>query len=306
VIPRFESFLLSWNAIVLVLAFVLLSAALGLVVDSQLTRLSRWLEKGGHLREKHHEIAGHFIGVVGVIYAVLVAFVVVTAWQSNDHDKDLTMQEQHTVDDLFHLDYAFHNSEGRGIRVMLLGYATVMSEEWKEMKRGDQLCLDTTASCPWFSTKPSQTANRLAHCVREATFDLSPKTSQQQVVYEEGIQLVQRLSESREERRRRYQERALQGALWFSFFLGAVIFVLMTYFVEGQSRVLHATRTSGFFAMIGMLVALAFIFDRPFVGASQISGSEWTTLQAHFKQDMPPLTAAEKTAAEQGLVTCKE
>jgi hypothetical protein len=43
-------------------------------------------------------------------------------------------------------------------------------------------------------------------------------------------------------------------------------------FVEGQSRVLHAIRTSGFFAMIGMLVALAFIFDHPFVGASQISG----------------------------------
>ena len=121
-IPRFESFLLSWNAIVLVFAFVTLSAALGLAVDSQLARLSRWLEKSGHLREKHHEIAGHFIGVVGVIYAVLVAFVVVTAWQANDHDKDLAMQEQHTVDDLFHLDYAFHNSEGHGIRVMLAGY----------------------------------------------------------------------------------------------------------------------------------------------------------------------------------------
>jgi hypothetical protein len=290
----------------LVLAFVTLSAALGLVVDSQLARLSRWLEKGGHLREKHHEIGGHFIGVVGVIYAVLVAFVVVTAWQANDHDKDLTMQEQHTVDDLFHLDYAFHNPEGRGIRLMLLGYANVMSEEWKEMRSGDQLCSDTTESCPPSSSKPSQAANRLAHCIREATFDLVPKTTQQQVVYEQGIQLVQRFSESREERRRRYQERALQGALWFSFFLGAVIFVLMTYFVEGQSRVLHAIRTSGFFAMIGMLVALAFIFDRPFVGASQISGDDWSTLQAHFAQDIPALTSAERLRADQGLVTCKE
>src|SRR6202051_4291238 len=30
---------------------------------------------------RSHEIAPHFFGVVGVIYAVLVAFVVVTAWQ---------------------------------------------------------------------------------------------------------------------------------------------------------------------------------------------------------------------------------
>ncbi len=305
-IPRFESFLLSWNAIVLVFAFVTLSAALGLAVDSQLARLSRWLEKSGHLREKHHEIAGHFIGVVGVIYAVLVAFVVVTAWQANDHDKDLAMQEQHTVDDLFHLDYAFHNSEGHGIRVMLAGYTNVMSEEWNEMRRGDQLCLDTTESCPSSSSKPSQAANRLAHCIRDATFDLIPTISQQQVVYEQGIQLVQRFSESREERRRRYQERALQGALWFAFFLGAVIFVLMTYFVEGQSRVLHAIRTSGFFAMIGMLVALAFIFDRPFVGANQVPGGEWRVLHAHFIQDMPPLTAADQVVAGEGLATCKE
>jgi hypothetical protein len=49
---------------------------------------------------------------VGVIYAVLVAFVVVTAWQTNDHAKDLTMQEQHEVDDMFHLYAAFHNSDG--------------------------------------------------------------------------------------------------------------------------------------------------------------------------------------------------
>ena len=204
-IPRFESFLLSWNAIVLVLAFVMLSAALGLVVDWRLSRFSRWLDKRGYLREKHHELGGHFIGVVGVIYAVLVAFVVVTAWQANDHDKDLTMQEQHAVDDLFHLDYSFHNSEGHRIRLMLAGYAKVMTEEWGEMKRGDQLCLDTTESCPPSSSKPSQAANQLAHCIAEATFDLLPKTSQQQVVYEAGIQLVQRFSESREERRRREQ-----------------------------------------------------------------------------------------------------
>jgi hypothetical protein len=50
VIPRFESFFLSWNAIVLVLAFVMLSAALGLIVDAQLATLSRWLENGGHLQ----------------------------------------------------------------------------------------------------------------------------------------------------------------------------------------------------------------------------------------------------------------
>jgi len=304
-VPPIESFLLSWNPVVLVFAFAMLSAALGLLANWQLARLSRWLEKGGHLREKH-QMAGHFIGVVGVIYAVLVAFVVVTAWQTNDHAKDLTMQEQHEVDDLFHLDAAFHNSDGDGIRLMLANYAAVMTDEWKEMKRGDQLCLDTSETCPPSSSKPSQEANRLAHCIREAAFNLVPETRQQQVVYEEGIRLVQSFSENREERRRRYQERALQGALWFSFFLGATILVFMTYFVEGQSRVLHAIRTSGFFAMIGMLVALAFIFDRPFVGASQISGDEWDVMQTHFSQDLPTPTTSERIAAEDVFANCKE
>ena len=305
-VPPVESFFLSWNPIALVFAFVILSAALGLLVDWLLARLSRWLEKGGHLREQHHEIAGHFIGVVGVIYAVLVAFVVVTAWQTNDHAKDLTMQEQHEVDDLFHLDAAFHNLDGDRIRLMLANYSEVMSDEWQEMKRGDQLCLDTSATCPPSSSKPSQQTNRLAHCIREATFDLVPQTRQQQVVYEEGIRLVQSFSENREERRRRYQERALQGALWFSFILGATILVFMTYFVEGQSRVLHGIRTSGFFAMIGMLVALAFIFDRPFVGASQVSGGEWNVLQTHFAQDLRAPTTSDRIAAEDVFANCKE
>jgi hypothetical protein len=125
-------------------------------------------------------------------------------------------------------------------------------------------------------------------------------------VYEEGIRLVQSFSENREERRRRYQERALQGALWFSFILGATILVFMTYFVEGQSRVLHGIRTSGFFAMIGMLVALAFIFDRPFVGASQVSGGEWNVLQTHFAQDLRAPTTSDRIAAEDVFANCKE
>jgi hypothetical protein len=58
--------------------------------------------------------------------------------------------------------------------------------------------------------------------------------------------------------------------------------------------------------MIGMLVALAFIFDRPFVGGSQISGGEWSVLQAHFVRDMPPLTAGDQIVAGEGLATCKD
>jgi cadmium resistance protein CadD (predicted permease) len=305
-VPRIESFVLSWNSLLLVVVFVTLSALAGLLVDKGLSKLSAWLESRGRLREKHHEIAGHFIGVVGVIYAVLVAFVVVTAWQATDHAKGLTMQEQHDVDDLFHLVAAYHNSKGESIRLMLDSYAKATSDEWDEMKSGEQLCLDTPETCPQSSSAPSRRANRLAHCIREATFDLNPASQQQQVVYEEGIRLVQSLSESREERRHRYQERSLQGILWLSFLLGAVILVLMTYFVEGQSRLLQRTRTTGFFAMIGMVMALAFIFDRPFVGAMQTNGDAWKVMQIHFHDDMRGLTTRETMTANGILASCRD
>ena len=294
---------LDLNPGLLLIIFILLGIAVGIVVHFAFVPVGKWLSSHKYLRE-HSETANHFIGVVGVIYAVLVAFVVVTAWQARDHAEEISIQERHNVDDLFHLDDAYRDPKdtayldrnAESVRRMLRAYTTKMQIEWYQMQENVPLCLDTATTGPAceFNGKitVSKRANDLAHCIRERTFALPPTKTQaqviyRQVIYQEGIRLAQNFSENRAERRHHYMEATLQPILWESFFWGALILVGMTYFVGGQDQRSHLSRTAALFAMIGLLVALAFVFDHPFVGSMHINDvDKWNALQVHFDADL--------------------
>ena len=230
------------------------------------------------------------MGVVAVIYAVLVAFVVVTAWQGRSDAISIATQEQHDADDLFHLVLAHKTGDANGALVMLRYYALYTQGEWYQMRNGDVLCTDTAESNP-VCLGPygaiSRRANELAHCIRDYAFGTSG-ASQGPARYEEMIRMTAAFSEDRAERRLRYQDRTLQPILWLAFILGAFILVGMTSFVSGQGHRAQLVRTIAFFAMMGMMIALAFIFDRPFVGSMQVTPNTWRALVDHFDTDLDP------------------
>jgi hypothetical protein len=62
----------------------------------------------------------------------------------------------------------------------------------------------------------------------------------------------------------------------------------MTYFVRGQGHRAQLVRTTALFGMMGMMIALALIFDRPFVGSMQVTPDAWKTLVGHFDSDLTP------------------
>ncbi len=44
--------------------------------------------------------------------------------------------------------------------------------------------------------------------------------------------------------------------------------------------------------MIGMMVAVALVFDRPFAGENQITGQAWVDLTKHFDHDLTGVKVA--------------
>lgn len=287
-ITRLERASLDWDPVLLLAVMVLAGGAVGGFVHVVFSLWSKWLV-GRRLLGEHHEIGNHFVGVVGVIYAVLVAFVVVTAWQARDRAVEVTMAEQNNVDDLFYLVSAYPGSDARTIRFMLRDYTMDTFGEWNQMLHQQRLCSDVLESditCFKPQGAISRYANRLAQCIRERTFSLSPATPREQVIYQESIKIVQNLAENREERRLRYQQRTLQPILWWSFLLGAFILVGMTYFIIGQDPRSQLVRSAALFSTVGMMVALALVFDRPFAGRMQVPGEAWNVMAQHFDRDL--------------------
>jgi hypothetical protein len=297
-LARIDAWVLNLPPTVILLAFVALGSATGICVHFVLAWFTDWPWCRKYLRHEHHEIASHFVGVVGLIYGILIGLVVVTAWQERDDGARLTLAEQHSVDDLFHVMLAFRGQPATNIRSILLNYTTTMRGEWSAMRAGEPLCLDITqdaSTCPAHLMGPkgnitvyavSQVANNDTECVRDNLAKFAPASFQQLALYQEALRLSADLSENRVERHRRYARSTLQGILWGSFLLGALILAGMTYFVAGQDRRSQLVRTTALFAMVGMMWALAFVFDHPFMGSLQINGQNWQTMSEHFRHDL--------------------
>lgn len=280
---------LHWKPVQLLFIWIGLGAAIGVIVHLILIALGRALPPIKGAPREPHDIEGHFLGVVGVLYAVLVAFVVVTAWQARDQAEAITLQEQHGVDDVFHLYKGYPDMSAQVIMLMLRDYATYTAAEWIQMRYNESLCsdsVDADASCLRPQGAISKHANELAHCIRQSAVLLRPSTLAEQAIYEDAIRTIQNVSELRSERRRRYENRTLQPVLWWSFIVGAVIILVMKYSVVGQHWSTQVIRSAALFAMVGMMLALALIFDRPFEGEMQVDGSGWYELARHFDGDV--------------------
>lgn len=251
-------------------------------------------------RRRSHEIAPHFFGVVGVIYAVLVAFVVVTAWQVRARAEDLMIDEQHSVDYLFHLNGGLGTPRANVIQFLLRDYAVYTLAEWGQMQRGELICGDISAedvSCFGSLGAVSKRTNLLAHCITTLTIALpvtdfkrdlyNPVTRQQDdALYRQSLRVLQEILQSRAERRLRYNERTLQPILWTAFLLGALLLAAMTYFVRGQSFGGQLLRTCALFGMVGMMTAIAVVFDRPFEGTTHVDGNAWAQMVTHLNGDL--------------------
>lgn len=283
-----EEVTLRWETWVLLLVCVLAGIGTGVVLHFVVSPVGRWFSSHKVLSE-HHEIAGHFIGVVGVIYAVLVAFVVVTAWQSHRRAEDLTLDEQRSVGDLFQIEGAYHApyQTANVSRFVLAQYVTEMNDEWQQMKNGVPLCGEYSKPPKSCSAKddPAELAtDNCAYDIVQLTFATNPNKAADVVLYHDTTDLARAISEERREIRIHYRERTLPPVIWMAFLLGALILAAMTYCVTGQNQRSQLVRTASFFGMIGMMVALALVFDHPFMGKMQIDGSEWATMYAQFEK----------------------
>src|ERR1044072_407475 len=115
----------------LVVGLSLLVAYLGLRLVRRLVPLS--------VLETHHEVAGFIIGVLGAIYAVLLAFVVVIMWDQYGEARANVEQEANQLNSLTHLAQGFPDETRRRLLSMMQAYAqSAIDDEWPAMEQGDE------------------------------------------------------------------------------------------------------------------------------------------------------------------------
>lgn len=198
--------------------------------------------------ETHHEVAGFLIGIIGVVYAVLLAFVVVIVWERYyDASRNLA-QEANQIGDLWQMAGGFRPDTRDPMRAALNTYARAVTEtEWAAMRQGRE------------SAAARDAYAEVWHVYRAA----EPRSDTEKALYAESLATVNILSDAR---RTRLLDTAdhLPGVLWAALYCGAAITVAFTFLFQLKNYPLQILMTTGVVVMIALALFLIIVLNRPF------------------------------------------
>lgn len=200
--------------------------------------------------EAHHDVAGFILAVVGVVYAVLLAFVVIIAWQQFEDARDDVDREATLVVSLYR-DAGLLTNIGPDVRPSIRRYThLVVDREWEMMARVHREDLAT---------------DQALHEVWLAFRALEPRSKSDEAFYDAAIG---NLHEASELRRQRIDTsgRQLPTSLWGVLIVGGIISIGFTYFFGVRSLAAQVLMVSALAALIGLVLALIISLDLPFTG----------------------------------------
>jgi len=235
-----------WVLIVLLVLFTLLA-----MVGPLLIRRRVALER---LRT-NNEVAGFKFAVIGVLYAVLLAFVVIIAWERfHDAEKALAV-EAAAAATIYGLSPALGEPGATELRTRVAAYLeSVLDVEWAAMGAG-RWSPDTTRAL----------RKVYESVVRYRPGDMRDADLQQELFHE-----LDRLTEGRRERLV-MSEGTVPGVIWFVLLLGAGLTISFTFFFGTENVITQSLMTGVLAALIFSAILVVIAIDRPFTGAVVVS-----------------------------------
>jgi hypothetical protein len=200
---------------------------------------------------EHNDVAGFIIAVVGVIYAVLLAFVVIVTWENFSAAESVVGREASALRSIYRESGAFPADARDLLHDDVRRYAEASVEhEWPAMAQG----------------RPGDPS--VAQVLDEMSLHLTQlpaaTPNQQQFVGGE-IERFNDLVTARSERLD-YVEKGVPSVLWIALVVGAVVTIGFATLFGLRSAGLHTVITASLAAVIGVLLFVSVAIDHPFSG----------------------------------------
>jgi hypothetical protein len=203
----------------------------------------------------HHEVAGFLVGIAGVLYAVVLGFLVVTVWVSFDTAQATADLEASDVAELFTFAGVFPEPERAHLRQAMANYAfEVRDREWPMLIYDHQ---DVQARSIYRDALPviaSITPGPVQQSALSALHELSVHRRQRLITAGTG----------------------LPEALYVALILGALIVLAFAFLFGVDNKALQFTMTFLITAMMGLLLGTIVSLDRPYSGPIRVSPHAWT------------------------------
>jgi Protein of unknown function (DUF4239) len=218
---------------------------------------------------RHNEVAGYLFSAVGVLYAVLLGFVVVVVWQKYDEIVSNVQSEVDAVGNLYHSVDGYDLASRTMIRKDLDSYARIVATiEWQAMARNQDV---------------PETADGVLEDAAYRVDTFAPRDFKGFTAQQASIGNMQRLYDARRQRLI-HSDATVPPILWFALISGALAMVGFCYIFGVENRPAQLMMTAILVALIGILFAVIGEFSTPFSGSVSISNDGWVYLEqrTHF------------------------
>jgi hypothetical protein len=227
------------------------------------------------VRKKHNDVAGFIYAVLGVIYAVLLALVVIAVWEEFDAAKDTAEQEANALAEIFWLAHGLPEPERHHVQELARSYAEeVVDEEWPLMEQGRAPLMEHTRATPrgWV----------LIDDIRATLQGYEPHTVAEQELYSEGLDQVQRLADARRMRLVAAQE-GIPTVLWVVLVFGGVAVVGFTYLFGMDNTWAHALMVVSLAGVIALVLFTIGAMEDPFSGGARVGPEGFELILERFE-----------------------
>lgn len=206
--------------------------------------------------QRNNEVAGPIVGLVGVMYAVLVAFVTVTVWEKWYDAEARSVQEANQVRSLFRDISVFPDSISHPIQQELQRYTeVVIQEEWPIMATGEER--------PYLQSALMDDLWRRVQTIQ-------PVGDYQTTWYSKVVDRMNDLSNYRQLRMLSCHP-AVPSIMWVFLVVGGLVTVALTYLFGVDSCHAHAVMTAAVSGTTAFLLYLIAALDLPYAGSLQVN-----------------------------------
>jgi hypothetical protein len=249
----------AWLLGILILLITLALSISGLII------VRRFISH--EILKAHNDVAGFMFATLGVVYAVLLAFMVVIVWQNYEKTSGYVNGEVSNIIILYRSAEYLPEAQCQYLRSLLKDYAQVAIEkEWKTMAYG----------------QGSPDLEKVIKKIWKFYLHYTPYTEIQKAFYSENLSALSQVSIMRRERLLQ-SGMGLPALLWLVLIFGGIITLAFTFFFGTENLQAQVIMTALLAAIIASSLFIILILDFPFTGDIKISAAPFKDFITQFK-----------------------
>lgn len=217
------------------------------------------------VRTAHNDRAGFILAVIGVIYAVLLAFVAVGAWERFQQAEARTYEEAEAIASVYRDAGSF--AGGQSLRATLRAYVeSVINVSFPAMRSG----------------QPSNVVDALLEKVDRDVRGLPARSARLEDI---RVQMLSALDTALADRESRVtmDSTGINGIMWIVLVIGAFVTVAFTYLFGFDRTIMQALMIGGLSFMVALVLFLVVALDYPFRGSIAVAPDAFRALLESLK-----------------------